>query len=158
MLLTLSHEGLLPRTLGRVDPRTSTPGIAILASVLLDIGLQLFLVFTGYATRNLYTLICALTGYWVTVSYVLICAAMLTYQVRSRRLLWWHPLVAATGAFPLTISIFGSFIPMPTFPNNIAAVLFIVSSIAVLAQLIYLASRKPAILARIGLSVGKNIA
>jgi amino acid transporter len=152
MLLTLGSEGLLPRSLSRVDPRTRTPGFAILTSVVLYIGIQLFLVFTGYATRNIYTLICALTGYWVTVSYVLICAAMLTYQARSKRLLWWHPLVAASGALPLTVSLFDSFLPLPSFPDSMAVILFALSSVAVLAQLAYLACKKPGLLARVGMS------
>jgi amino acid transporter len=153
MLLTLSRERLLPPFLAHIDKKTRTPGVAILAAVLLDIGLQVFLVITGYATRNLYSLICAMSGYWFTSTYVLICAAMLTYQWRSRQLSWWQPLVAAAGAIPLALSIFATYFPLPSFPDSLAPIFFLVSAVAVFLQLFYFARRRPELLNRVGASV-----
>ena len=158
MLLTLSRERLLPSLFGRIDKNTRTPAVAILAAVLLAIGFHIFLVATGYATRNLYSLICALSGYWFTATYVLICAAMFTYQLRNRRLLWWHPLVAAVGSVPLALSIFGSILPLPQFPDNIAPLFFLASALTLLLQLAYFARRRPEILSRIGASVESDAA
>jgi amino acid transporter len=156
MLLTLSREELLPRWLGRIDSHTRTPGLAILSSVLFGIALQAMIVFTGYATRNLYTLICALSGYWVTITYILVCCALIAWLRREKRLRWWHLAMAAVGALPLIGSIILSAIPLPPFPDDIGVILFVLSSIAVAVQLILIALHRPALLERIGNSIREN--
>jgi amino acid transporter len=153
MFLTLSEERLLPRVMSYIDPRTRTPALAILCNVLFDVSVQVFLVFRGYATRSLYGLICALQGYWITVSYVLSCIAMLHCQRRAQQLRPWHVVVTAVGALPLMLSIVGSAIPLPSFPDNIAVILFAVSVGAVTLQLAYLVRYRPTLLGRIGMRI-----
>jgi amino acid transporter len=152
LLMTLSKEGLLPRSIGHVSAVTHTPSTAIVLLAVFD-GLAL----TGFslsdrATLGTYGFIGTLSGYWVGMTYVVTCIAMLLFLKRQQELTLGHSVI---GLFAMTAFLYffwTSAVPLPAAPGDLMLSLFFGSVALSIAHWGYLVMRRSRALAALGAS------
>jgi amino acid transporter len=117
--LAMADEGVLPRWLGRTDPRTGAPRAALLFWAITWLVITLYLVVAGVNLTEAFTNIGALAGYAYTLLYLLMAFAALAYAFRRGLRPVWFVLAALIAGAVMALEYWYSFNPLPAHPLDL---------------------------------------
>lgn len=153
IIFTMARDGILPASLGRVQPRFRTPyvALAVLAVPTWLVPFTFVVLRTPVADVNGY--LGTLEGYGFLIAYLLVSIAAAAWLHRQGKLRPHHVLVSVLGAGLMAFVLGGQVYPVPARPYNIFP--YITAAYFVVGVLFYLGLRvqAPARAAKIGNTV-----
>jgi amino acid transporter len=157
-MYTMSSEGVAPRSWARIHPRYQTPTTALThAGIVWLVAIVGMTIVSDTPLDTFGDFIGDMSGYPLLLVYMLVAAAALRYQWRRRRASTWT-VVGALGIAGMAYVLYENFDPLPKWPSNLAAGLFVGVTVAICVIYAVLRRRRSPVLARIGSSVESDAA
>lgn len=150
IVYVMGKEGVVPEKFGRTHEGHLTPHRVLLVAGPLAIVVDaIFLAFGAHA-MDIVVWIDTYGTYGYMVAYALVAIACVIYTRREKipNVMVW---IAATVAVLSMVYVFiANVYPVPAYPLNIIPYIFLVSVIAAVAWYMYLAKKRPEVIAAIG--------
>ena len=151
MLFTYAREGLVPRALGRVDPRTQTPRNAIAAILAFNLIVFWIMYVTGHDTVAEFGYMASALTLLYLIGYVIALVAIGVNGVARRHAGLAAAALLATAGFGYII--YNSLSPAPAPPQDVYNYVTLAAAAVILAGCGALSVRRPDIVARFGSTI-----
>lgn len=150
MIYTLAADGVLPKSIAGVSPKTGAPKAALwiaMGITALTVGAY---ALTETSALDAYDYVGTLSGYMFVVAYLLATAIAVQYALRTHALRALLALAALFAAATMVITIYYSFVPLPTGAYRNVFWLWIAIMVVASALLVWGIAAKPSWFLRIG--------
>lgn len=117
--LAMADEGVLPRWLGRVNPRTGAPVAALLFWAATWLAITLYLFIADVNLTQAFGNIGLLAGYAYTLGYLLLAIAAIAYAFRRGLRRAWFVIAAVITGAVMVLEYWYSFNPLPAHPADL---------------------------------------
>ncbi|MGH3222758.1 MAG: APC family permease [Streptosporangiaceae bacterium] len=151
-VFTLAREHLIPAPFAKTSSRTKSPVVAVSALLLEGFVLAIWVVLSSNNPVGFTGPFFTLAGFFAIAEYFIVSVGGPVFLARSRDLKPFDIITAVISAGGMAYVLYESLVPIPGYPDNIIAWMFI--AVMLLAAGTYLALRRyPEVLDRIGRSV-----
>jgi amino acid transporter len=151
MLFTYAREGLVPRVLSQVDPRTKTPRNAILAIFAFNMVVFWIMYVAGYDTVAEFGYMASALTLLYLIGYVIALVAIGANGVARRHVPLAVSALLATAGFGYII--YNSLSPAPAPPQDVYNYVTLAAAAVILIACVVLAVVRPDVVARFGSTI-----
>lgn len=155
---SMGREGVLPRVIGTVHPRTQVPLVAGAAYMIGSLAVGLILGI-AWGPITWYNAGGSLIGLGIVVTYIVVSLGVMVYYRRNypdEFSLWRHGVIPVAASVILLLPIYGLLWPIPPFPINLVPYIFVVWLLFGVGYLIHTSSKRPGVLQGMGRVFGSD--
>ncbi|WP_136042019.1 MULTISPECIES: APC family permease [unclassified Microbacterium] len=150
IVYVMGKEGVVAERFGRTHEQHLTPHRVLIIAGAAAITVDIVLLLSGAATGDILVWVNTWGTYGYMVAYALVAIACVVYTQRAKMRNGLVKVCATIAVVTMAYVFFANVWPVPAFPYNVIPYIFLATVALALTRCLYLARRRPDVIARIG--------